>query len=109
MENIKKALEDPLKILNMWIDDIKYFKKTLYITLDSDEIINIDRVVEATKVINKGCHTYSILFYSLILIVMILLPFTDFGQINHYVSINPTIARSIDPTFLTVIFSPNVK
>ena len=53
MENIKKALEDPLKILNMWIDDIKYSKKTLYITLDSDEIINIDRVVEATKVINK--------------------------------------------------------
>ncbi len=53
MENIKKALETPLKKLNMWIDDIKYFKKTLYITLDSDEIINIDRVVEATKVINK--------------------------------------------------------
>ena len=53
MENIKKALEDPLKKLNMWIDDIKYSKKTLYITLDSDEIINIDRVVEATKVINK--------------------------------------------------------
>lgn len=53
MENIKKALETPLKKLNMWIDDIKYFKKTLYITLDSDEIINIDRIVEATKVINK--------------------------------------------------------
>ena len=53
MENIKKALETPLKKFNMWIDDIKYFKKTLYITLDSDEIINIDRVVEATKVINK--------------------------------------------------------
>ena len=53
MENIKKALESPLKNLNMWIDDIKYSKKTLYITLDSDEIINIDKVVEATKVINK--------------------------------------------------------
>lgn len=53
MENIKKALENPLKDLNMWIDDIKYSNKVLYITLDSDNIIDIDMVVSATKVINK--------------------------------------------------------
>ena len=53
MENIKKALKEPLKELNVWVDDIKYFNKVLYITLDSDSIIDIDKVVEATKVINK--------------------------------------------------------
>lgn len=53
MENIKKALKEPLKELNVWVDDIKYFNKVLYITLDSDSIIDIDVVVEATKVINK--------------------------------------------------------
>ncbi len=42
----------------------------------------------STKVISKGCHTYSILFYSLIIIVLLLLPFTNFTQINHYVSMN---------------------
>ena len=45
--------------------------------------------LDSTKVINKGCHTYCILFYSLILIVILLLPFTNFGQINHYVNVNP--------------------
>ena len=44
--------------------------------------------LDSTKVINKGCHTYCILFYSLILIVILLLPFTNFGQINHYVNVN---------------------
>lgn len=44
--------------------------------------------LDSTKVINKGCHTYCILFYSLILIVILLLPFTNFGQINHY-NVNP--------------------
>lgn len=45
--------------------------------------------LDSTKVINKGCHTYSILFFSLIIIVALLPPFTDFGQINSYISINP--------------------
>ena len=45
--------------------------------------------LDSTKVISKGCHTYSILFYSLLIIVLLLLPFTNFAQINHYVSINP--------------------
>ncbi len=45
--------------------------------------------LDSTKVISKGCHTYSILFYSLIIIVLLLLPFTNFTQINHYVAINP--------------------
>ena len=53
MEEIKKVLEEPLKDLNMWVYDIKYQKKTLNIILDSDEILDIDRIVSATKVISK--------------------------------------------------------
>ena len=45
--------------------------------------------ITSTKVISKGCHTYSILFYSLIVIVCLLLPFTNFGQINHFINIDP--------------------
>ena len=45
--------------------------------------------LDSTKVISKGCHTYSILFYSLLIVVLLLLPFTNFTQINHYISLNP--------------------
>ena len=45
--------------------------------------------LDSTKVISKGCHTYSILFYSLLIVVLLLLPFTNFAQINHYISLNP--------------------
>lgn len=58
MEEIKKVLEGPLKDLNMWVYDIKYQKKTLNIILDSDEILDIDRIVSATKVISKILDEY---------------------------------------------------
>lgn len=58
MEEIKKVLEEPLKDLNMWIYDIKYQKKTLNIILDSDEILDIDKIVTATKVISKKLDEY---------------------------------------------------
>ena len=58
MEEIKKVLEGPLKDLNMWVYDIKYQKKTLNIILDSDEILDIDRIVSATKVISKKLDEY---------------------------------------------------
>lgn len=58
MEEIKKVLEEPLKDLNMWVYDIKYQKKTLNIILDSDEILDIDRIVSATKVISKKLDEY---------------------------------------------------
>lgn len=58
MEEIKKVLEEPLKDLNMWVYDIKYQKKTLNIILDSDEILDIDKIVTATKVISKKLDEY---------------------------------------------------
>lgn len=58
MEEIKKVLEEPLKDLNMWVYDIKYQKKTLIIILDSDEILDIDKIVTATKVISKILDEY---------------------------------------------------
>jgi len=53
MKKITKALDKPLKELNLKIDSIKYNKGELNIILDSDEIINLDKIVEATNVINK--------------------------------------------------------
>lgn len=58
MEEIKKVLKEPLKDLNMWVYDIKYQKKTLNIILDSDEILDIDKIVTATKVISKKLDEY---------------------------------------------------
>ena len=52
-KKITKALDKPLKELNLKIDSIKYNKGELNIILDSDEIINLDKIVEATNVINK--------------------------------------------------------
>ena len=42
----------------MWVYDIKYQKKTLNIILDSDEILDIDKIVTATKVISKKLDEY---------------------------------------------------
>ena len=53
MEKIKKKVEDSLIDLNLWVDSIEYKDNTLNIILDSDEVIDLDRVVEATHVINK--------------------------------------------------------
>lgn len=43
------------------------------------------------KSIERGKHTYTILFYSIIFISIVLIPFTDFNQIANFVSIDPTI------------------
>ncbi len=43
------------------------------------------------KSIERGKHTYTILFYSIIFISIALIPFTDFNQIANFVSIDPTI------------------
>lgn len=52
MKKIKKALEKPLKELNLVIDKIEYQKGSLNIILDSEEIIDLDKIVEATRIIN---------------------------------------------------------
>lgn len=58
MKQIKKVLEKSLKDLNITIHSIEYKDKTLYIVLDSDEIIDLDKVVEATNIINPILDEY---------------------------------------------------
>ncbi|MBP3790649.1 MAG: DMT family transporter [Methanobrevibacter sp.] len=48
-------------------------------------------LMASKKSIENGNHTYTILIYSIIFISIALLPFTDFGQINNFVNINPTL------------------
>ena len=48
-------------------------------------------LMASKKSIEQGNHTFTILFYSIIIISIALLPFTDFSQINSFVSINPTL------------------
>lgn len=52
-------------------------------------------LMASKKSIENGNHTFTILFYSIIFISIALIPFTDFGDISNFVSINP---------LLTVIF-----
>ena len=40
------------------------------------------------KSINMGRHTFTILFYSLITITIVTIPFTNFSQITHFLSLN---------------------
>ena len=58
MKQIKKVLEKSLKDLNITIHSIEYKDKTLYIVLDSDETIDLDKVVEATNIINPILDEY---------------------------------------------------
>lgn len=53
MKKIKEILMTPLESLNLYVDSVEYKDKTLYIVLDSEEIIDLDKIVEATHVINK--------------------------------------------------------
>lgn len=53
MKEIRKTLEKPLEDLNLVIDSITYDQKNLNIVLDSDEVIDLDKIVEASRVINK--------------------------------------------------------
>ena len=54
MENIKKALEIPLKEVGIRIDSITYKNHELRIILDNEEEkpMNIDDIVKATKIIS---------------------------------------------------------
>ncbi|WP_407379875.1 DMT family transporter [Methanobrevibacter sp.] len=46
--------------------------------------------VASKKALEEKIHTYTILFYSLIILTLILLPFTNFSQITAFVSSNIT-------------------
>ena len=52
-------------------------------------------LMASKKSIENGKHTFTILFYSIIFISIALIPFSDFGEISNFISINP---------MLTVIF-----
>ena len=48
-------------------------------------------LMASKKSIENGKHTFTILIYSIIFISIALIPFTDFGQINNFISINPPL------------------
>lgn len=48
-------------------------------------------LIASKKSIENGNHTFTILFYSIIFISIALIPFTDFGEISGFVSIDPVM------------------
>lgn len=52
-------------------------------------------LMASKKSIENGKHTFTILFYSILFISIALIPFSDFGQVSDFISINP---------LLTIIF-----
>ena len=49
-------------------------------------------LMASKKSIKNGNHTFTILFYSIIFISIALIPFTDFGEISGFVSIDPVMS-----------------
>lgn len=45
--------------------------------------------VSSRKSIDMGKHTFTILFYSLIIIAIVTIPFTHFTQITNFINLNP--------------------
>ncbi len=50
-EKIKKVIEKPLSEIGLIVSSIKYTKGNLNIILDGEDL-SIDKIVEATKIIN---------------------------------------------------------
>ena len=48
-------------------------------------------LIASKKSIENGNHTYTILFYSIIFISIALIPFTNFSQIEGFISVNPAL------------------
>lgn len=48
-------------------------------------------LMASKKSIESGKHTFTILFYSIIFITVALIPFSDFGEISNFVSIDPIL------------------
>ena len=55
-EKVKKLVDDNIKDLGLFVSDVYYSTeegiKTLNVELDSDEVIDVNRITEATKIIN---------------------------------------------------------
>ena len=56
-DKVKELVEDKIKELNVFVDDVfissEEGKKIFNIVLDSDEIIDLNRVTDASRIINK--------------------------------------------------------
>ncbi len=52
-EKVKKLINEPLKSFDMTVDSISFEKGSLNIVLDSDSVIDLDRIVEASHLINS--------------------------------------------------------
>ena len=48
-------------------------------------------LIASKKSIKNGKHTFTILIYSIVFISIGLIPFTNFGQITHFISLNPVL------------------
>lgn len=55
-EKVKKLVDDNIKDLGLFVSDVYYSTeegiKTLNVELDSDEVIDVNRITDATKIIN---------------------------------------------------------
>ena len=55
-EKVKSLVDDNIKDLGLFVSDVYYSTeegiKTLNVELDSDEVIDVNRITEATKIIN---------------------------------------------------------
>ena len=53
---VKELLEDKIKDLNLFVSSVYYSNeegvKTINIELDSNEVIDVNKITEATKIIN---------------------------------------------------------
>ena len=52
LDKIKKEISKPLSDLGLDVDSINYEKGNLNIILDSKDVIDLDKIVEATRIIN---------------------------------------------------------
>ncbi|MGM9878883.1 MAG: ribosome maturation factor RimP [Bacilli bacterium] len=52
LDKIKKEISKPLSSIGLDIDSINYEKGNLNIILDSEDVIDLDKIVEATHVIS---------------------------------------------------------
>lgn len=62
-------------------------------------------LMSSKKSINSGKHTFTILFYSVIFISIVLIPFTNFNQINDFISIDPLLTTIFLITHSTFSFA----
>ena len=70
-EKVREVVNNCLENNNMWVDDVKYEKEGnnyfLRIVVDSDSTIDVDKIVEVTRIINPVLDEVDIIEDSYIL------------------------------------------